>query len=48
MDPERMKRLKAALKEIGISTEEDLRNAIRDLPALNISVMTQDVREGIK
>lgn len=43
MDHERIEKLKRALQEIGITSEEDLRRAIEKLPPLNISIMTQTV-----
>lgn len=39
--------LKAELKKIGILTEQDLNNAIRDLPPLKLYVMTGTIsRKG--
>ena len=43
MDSERIEKLKKALQEIGITSEEDLCRAIKELPPLNISIMTQTV-----
>lgn len=39
--------LKAELKKIGILTEQDLNNAIRDLPPLKLYIMTGTIsRKG--
>lgn len=47
MDKEQVERLKKELQKIGIKSEEDLRIAIRDLPALNINIMTMQITEGV-
>jgi hypothetical protein len=38
--------LKAELKKIGILTEQDLNNAIRDLPPLKLYIMTGTIKGG--
>ncbi len=41
---ERAKKLKEALKKIGIRNETDLREAIAALPPLNLAIMTAPLK----
>jgi len=48
MDKQRIENLLKALAEIGITTQDDLTAAIKDLPALDITIFTSLQAAGRK
>ena len=46
MDQTQIEKLKAALRDIGIRTDKDLQEAIRNLPPLKLHIMTGQVPAG--